>query len=236
MRASVVAGSIAILGLVLLALAGPSYRIGLPLGFAFGLMRFAAYFGLAAIAAGIGVAAWQWRRSRTAALAAAIAIGVGVLDVAIPVTWQRRAQSAPAIHDISTDLENPPTFEAIVPLRADAENSLTRTPDVMLQQREGYPDLAPLTLPEPSGQVFARAQQTAERLGWEIVKADPATGLLEATDTTRWFGFEDDVVVRITPWGAGTRVDLRSVSRVGRSDMGTNAERIRTFLAALQEP
>ena len=84
--------------------------------------------------------------------------------------------------------------------------------------------------------MFARARTTAERLGWEIVKADPAAGLIEATDTTRWFGFVDDVVIRVTPWGSGTRVDLRSVSRVGRSDIGTNAERIRDFLAALQAP
>jgi uncharacterized protein (DUF1499 family) len=107
---------------------------------------------------------------------------------------------------------------------------------VAMQQRQGYPDLAPLTLPEPSGQVFARARATAERLGWDIVGADPATGLIEATDTTRWFGFEDDVVVRVTPWGTGTRVDLRSVSRAGRSDIGSNADRLRRFLEALQEP
>ena len=123
-----------------------------------------------------------------------------------------------------------------MPLRAEAANALNRTPDVAVQQRRGHLDLAPLTLPEPSAQVFARARTTAERLGWEIVKADPAAGLIEATDTTRWFGFVDDVVIRVTPWGSGTRVDLRSVSRVGRSDIGTNAERIRDFLAALQEP
>jgi uncharacterized protein (DUF1499 family) len=236
MRASLIACGIAGLGLVLLALAGPSYRIGLPLGFGFGLLRYAAYVGLAAAVVSIGIGAWQWKRSRAAAAVAAVAAVVGLGVAWIPFSLQRRAQSVPPIHDISTDLENPPAFAALVPLRADAPNPLNRTPDVNTQQRQGYPDLAPLTLPEPSGQVFARAQQTAQRLGWEIVKADPATGLIEATDTTRWFGFVDDVVVRITPWGTGTRVDLRSVSRVGRSDIGTNAERIRNFLAALQAP
>ena len=106
----------------------------------------------------------------------------------------------PPIHDISTDLENPPAFAAIVPLRAEAANALNRTPDVVQQRRHGP---GTLTLPEPSGQVFARARTTAERLGWEIVKADPAAGLIEATDTTRWFGFVDDVVIRVTPWGRG---------------------------------
>ena len=236
MRASLVANAIAGLGLVLLALAGPSYRIGLPLGFGLGLLRYAAYVGLAGALVAIGTAAWQWKRSRGAVAVAAVAAIVGLTVAWIPFSLQRRAQRVPPIHDISTDLENPPAFAAIVPLRAEAENTLNRTPDVTQQQRAGYPDLAPLTLPEPSGQVFTRARATAERLGWEIVKADPATGLIEATDTTRWFGFVDDVVVRITPWGTGTRVDLRSVSRVGRSDIVSNDERIRDFLTALQEP
>lgn len=236
MRASLIACGIAGLGLVLLALAGPSYRIGLPLGFGFGLLRYAAYVGLAGAVVSIGIGTWQWKQSRAAVAVAAVAAVIGLVVAWIPFSLQRRAQSVPPIHDISTDLENPPAFAALVPLRADAPNPLNRTPDVNTQQRQGYPDLAPLTLPEPSGQVFARAQQTAQRLGWEIVKADQATGLIEATDTTRWFGFVDDVVVRITPWGTGTRVDLRSVSRVGRSDIGTNAERIRNFLAALQAP
>jgi uncharacterized protein (DUF1499 family) len=74
----------------------------------------------------------------------------------------------------------------------------------------------------------------AQEDGWQIVTADKSTGRIEATDTTRWFGFKDDIVVRLTPWGAGTRVDLRSVSRVGRSDIGTNARRIRRYLDRLQ--
>jgi uncharacterized protein (DUF1499 family) len=82
--------------------------------------------------------------------------------------------------------------------------------------------------------VFARAVDVARGLGWEIVAAVPAEGRLEATDRTRWFGFRDDVVVRVRPEGAGSRVDVRSVSRVGRSDLGTNARRIRGFLESLR--
>jgi uncharacterized protein (DUF1499 family) len=103
------------------------------------------------------------------------------------------------------------------------------------QQREGYPDIEPLTMPLPPDRVFNRALDVAQRLGWEIVATDQTGGRIEATDTTRWFGFKDDVAVRITPWGSGTRVDVRSVSRVGRSDVGTNARRIREFLEALQD-
>ena len=103
------------------------------------------------------------------------------------------------------------------------------------QQREGYPDLAPATLPVPRDQAFDRALAVAQAEGWEIVTADKASGRIEATDTTRWFGFKDDIVVRLTPWGSGTRVDMRSVSRVGRSDVGTNARRIEGFFDALEE-
>ena len=101
------------------------------------------------------------------------------------------------------------------------------------QQKKGYPDLGPLTFPAPPDRAFAAAEAAAQRLGWEIVAAAPAEGRLEATATTPWFGFKDDVVVRVTPAGTGSRVDMRSKSRVGRSDLGANAKRIRGFLAEL---
>jgi len=90
-----------------------------------------------------------------------------------------------------------------------------------------------LLLPMPAAQAFTAAVQTAEALGWEVVAADPVAGRLEATDTTFWFGFKDDIVVRIRSQPDGSRVDVRSVSRVGRSDVGTNARRIREFLRRL---
>jgi uncharacterized protein (DUF1499 family) len=122
---------------------------------------------------------------------------------------------------------------AVAPLRADAPNGLDRPPLLTEQQRKAYPDLAPVTLPASQDQVFDRALAVAQDLGWRIVTADKAGGRVEATATTRWFGFEDDVVVRLTPWGSGTRVDVRSVSRVGVGDAGTNARRIREYLGQL---
>jgi uncharacterized protein (DUF1499 family) len=67
-----------------------------------------------------------------------------------------------------------------------------------------------------------------------VVASDPAAGRIEANETTRWFRFTDDVVIRVAPDGAGSRVDVRSVSRVGRSDFGVNAGRIRAYTAALK--
>lgn len=223
------------LGLVLLASAGPSYRVGiLSLTNAFTLLRWAAYAGVAAVLLGAIAAGLAYRRHlRVQMVVAAPALLAGLVALGVPFELQRRARAAPPIHDISTDLENPPTFEAILPLRADAPNDLERTSDVTELQRHGYPDLVPVTLPIPLDQAFDRALAIAQEAGWQIVTADKSSGRIEATDTTRWFGFKDDVVVRLTPWGAGTRVDMRSVSRIGRSDIGTNARRIRQFLNRL---
>src|SRR5262249_40410439 len=97
-------------------------------------------------------------------------------------------------------------------------------------QRQGYPHLAPITVQSTPDQTFDRALAVAQAQGWDIVTADKSSGRIEATDTTRWFGFVDDVAVRLTPWGTGTRVDVRSVSRTGVGDAGRNAARIRQFL------
>jgi len=230
--------AIAVVGLALLGLAGPAYRIGvLSLPNAFALLRWAAYTGLLAALAGLLSGSLAYRRgARVATFLAAMAVLGGLAAFGIPFAWQREARSLPPIHDISTDLERPPTFDAIAPLRADAPNSLERPSELSEQQRLGYPDLAPITLPIPADQAFDRALAAAQQAGWVIVTADKNEGRIEASDTTRWFGFTDDVVVRLTPWGAGTRVDVRSVSRVGGSDVGTNARRIRRYLAALRSP
>jgi uncharacterized protein (DUF1499 family) len=227
---------VAALGLLLLGAAGPMYRVGaVALPTAFTMLRWAAYVGIAAILVAVPPAIIGYARGeRVRVLVAALGLLGGAVAFGIPFQWQQSAQRAPRIHDVSTDLENPPVFQAVVPLRADAPNSLERPAMLAQQQREGYPDLAPVTLPMPAAQAFDRALAAAQDAGWRIVTADRASGRIEATDTTRWFGFEDDVVVRLTPWGSGTRVDVRSVSRVGVSDVGTNARRIRAYLDELQ--
>lgn len=236
MTLSLVALGLSVVGLLLLALSGPAYRMGLDLQSAFGLLRWGAYLGAVALlfALAAGVLAYKRRQRKPAAVALVALIG-GIAAVGVPFAWQQRARSVPPIHDITTDLENPPTFEAVLPLRTEAPNTLDRPPMLASQQREGYPDIAPLTLPVGRDEAFNRALATAQDMGWEIVAADQAAGRIEATATTAWFGFKDDVVVRLTPWGTGTRVDVRSVSRVGRSDVGTNARRIAAFLGALDE-
>lgn len=237
MRLSSVACGIAGVCLAVLASAGPAYRLGLPLPAAFALLRWAAYGGVAGTVVALVATGWAYRQRQRSALALSVlALIAAGSTFGVPYLWMRAAMQRPPIHDISTDLLNPPTFAALVPLREGAPNGVTRTQDVTDLQQRHYPGIQPVTLPVPPGAVFDRALQVAQELDWRIVSADRAAGRLEATDTTRWFGFTDDVVVRLTPWGSGTRVDLRSVSRVGRGDAGTNARRIQAFLERLHAP
>jgi uncharacterized protein (DUF1499 family) len=231
-----IAFGVAALALVVLGAAGPVHRLGASLATAYAIMRWAEYVGLSASLLAVGAAIYTYRgRKWTGTLVSVLALIIGLSAVAIPLAWQRRAQRLPSIHDITTDLENPPAFQAILSKRADAPNTLDRSPQLALLQREGYPDLAPVTLPTPPATTFDRALAIAQAQGWEIVTADKSTGRIEATDTTRWFGFIDDIVVRLTPWGAGTRVDVRSAARAGAGDLGRNANRIRRFLDELSQ-
>jgi uncharacterized protein (DUF1499 family) len=107
-------------------------------------------------------------------------------------------------------------------------------PETAQQQREAYPDIRPLILDLPADRAFQRALDIADAQGWEIVDANAAEGRIEATDRTFWFGFYDDVVIRLTPLEGRTVVDVRSKSRVGRSDRGFNARRIRGYLEELR--
>jgi uncharacterized protein (DUF1499 family) len=221
---------IAALPALLLLVAGPGYRLGLwalPTGFM--LLRWGAYGGLLAGALA-AVALW---RARGRSVLAVLALAIAVTTVAIPLRFQRAAAVAPLIHDISTDTENPPAFEAIGPLRADAPNTLEYSQEVARQQRSAYPEIRPLILEMPAPQVFERALQAARDEGWEVIDANADDGRIEATDTTTFFGFKDDVVVRLTALGGRTVVDVRSVSRLGRGDAGTNARRIREYLERL---
>ena len=149
--------------------------------------------------------------------------------------WFRQVQVSPAINDISTDMENPPAFKAVLPLRANAPSPPHYAGEgVARQQRAAYPEIEPLFLKAGVAEAVLRADRAARGLGWEVVASVPEEGRLEAVDTTPWFGLKDDVVVRITPAEGGVTVDVRSKSRVEIADVGTNARRIRHFLAALR--
>ena len=174
------------------------------------------------------------RKTRTSLTISLLACVIAIASVSLPVRMWMTFRSVPMIHDITTDMDNPPRFHAVLNLRKDAQNPVEYGgADVASLQRKAYPDIAPLLLDAPYDVAFERSLKTAQKMGWEIVHADAGHGIIEATDTTFWFRFKDDIVVRITTSGNQSRVDVRSVSRVGKSDVGTNAYRIRAFLKAL---
>jgi uncharacterized protein (DUF1499 family) len=199
----------------------------------FVVLTWAAYGAL--IAALLGLIALFVNRSGKAVFFAVASIVLAILVAGIPWQMKQRAQRVPMIHDITTDTNNPPPFVAILPLRRDASNPPGYGGEaVAAQQLKAYPDVRPLTLTVPPDAAFEKALRAAREAGWDIVESRPDQGRIEATDTTLWFGFKDDIVVRVTASDSGSRIDVRSVSRVGKSDIGTNATRIRNYLSRIQ--
>lgn len=228
---------IAVVAVVVLIVAGPGTRFGV-WNFRTGLalLRYAAYFGIAAIVLVLLVLVMT--RPRGGALVGlVVALALAVTAFAVPWRFQQRGKQVPPIHDISTDTQDPPAFVAALALReaGHAQNPAAYGGDSTAQQQlRAYPDIKPLDLDASPGQAFTRALAAAKGMGWQVVAEDPTAGRIEATATTPWFGFTDDVVVRIRPNGDRARVDVRSVSRVGKSDMGTNAARVRAYLARVR--
>lgn len=218
-----------------------------PYGTGLGVLRYALY---AAVAGGLlAIVGWfvsRRSRARTGwinglALVAAL-LFTGYLGRQIAT-----ARSVPAIHDAATDLDDLPQFSRLS-VRAD---NLENIPDQGRPEltamdpesrwkalhREAYSDLRPLRLAAPQPEVLRRAERLARERGWEVAGVDPRAGTVEATATTLFFRFKDDVVVRVRPDPAragGSIVDMRSISRVGGSDVGVNAARIRSFLEELE--
>ncbi|MFM9865552.1 MAG: DUF1499 domain-containing protein [Micropepsaceae bacterium] len=217
--------------------AGPAYRYaGFELGHSFKLMEWGVY---AAAAAAVLAILWiivsAVTRSMEGLMSFILALVLAIGAAYMPLNMRATAEKLPFIHDITTDTANPPAFVAIAPLRAAAPNGVDYKTDPTKQQ-SGYPDIQPLVTPDVApADLFTRAEATAKAMGWEIVAAEAAEGRIEATDTTQWWGFKDDIIIRISAEGTGSRLDIRSMSRVGGSDLGKNAERIRAFLAKLKE-
>ncbi|MEZ7819029.1 MAG: hypothetical protein ACI8RT_000184 [Candidatus Azotimanducaceae bacterium] len=144
--------------------------------------------------------------------------------------------AVPMIHNISTDTAEPPIFNKLVAIReAEDANPLAYDAAVLAEQQQAaYPEVKTLVSSQPTNVSFNQAMLVLQDLGLEIVNEDTAAGVIEATATTFWFGFKDDVVVRIRSTATGSIVDVRSVSRVGQSDLGANAKRIREILNGIE--
>jgi uncharacterized protein (DUF1499 family) len=215
---------------------------------AFTVLRYAFFAAiLGALLAVIGLVLARRRRTVRLMLPNLVALVVALGFVLYLGSLVATARSAPAIHDVTTNLDDMPQFTRLQ-VRPD---NLEKIPDMgkpelaALQpearwkaiHREAYDDLKPVQVPWDVAETIRRSEALARQRGWEIAKVDTAAGILEATATTFFFRFKDDVVVRARPHpkGQGTVIDMRSISRVGGSDVGVNAKRIREFLKDLQK-
>ena len=213
---------------------------------ALSILRYAFFAGIGGVVLAL-VAAIASRRTSPKLMLLNIAglIVAGAL-VSFVANQVRIARSVPAIHDISTNLDDWPRFYRLtVP-----EDNLANVPDMGREElaalpprerwqaihREHYGDIATIRVPWSAEETTRRARDLAQARGWEVVTFDPRNGIVEAVDTSFFFRFKDNVVVRVSPMsdGGGSIVDMRSVSRVGVSDVGVNARRVRRFLADLQ--
>ncbi|OYY68864.1 DUF1499 domain-containing protein [Sphingomonas sp. 28-63-12] len=228
-KTAAIAGLSIILALFVL-LAGPMVKYGvLPWTAGLGL------FALGSLVSGVGgivcLIALLRRRGGRLAIGGMIC-GLGALAVLVAIIVN--GSGVPRIHDITTDTITPPQFVAITPAaRGAGTNTLVYDPALASQQTAGYPTLKPLVVAKPPAEIFDKALRIVTARGWQVAVADASAGRIEATATAGWWGFKDDVVIRLTPTDGGTRIDIRSVSRVGEGDFGANAHRIEGLLKAI---
>ena len=228
----------AIVVAMMIAVSGPGYRFEWwPLTTAFTMLRWGAWIAVAiAVVALIHLFARSYISGppgRGFAQGAAVAIALVAAAAPLWLVWT--GSRVPPIHDITTDTTNPPAFVALVPLRAQAKNPVAYGgEEIARQQRAAYPDIQPVVLGTwPTEQAFDRALAAARKMGWTIIDSNAADGRIEASDTTRFFGFVDDIVIRVSLVGSRTQIDVRSLSRIGRSDLGANAWRVRRYTHSL---
>jgi uncharacterized protein (DUF1499 family) len=238
---------IVVLGGAVALLTGPGVARGLwTYGSGFIVVRWAAY---AAAAGGViclvsVLASLRDPGKNILARAPLGIVGMALAALIVIVPYLAALPGNPPIHDITTDTADPPLFVDALKLRAEAKavnpaeymGEMTRGErhiKVTELQKEFFPDIQPVDLKATPAEAFTRAAKAVRDLKWTVTAEKPDEGRIEAYDTTKWFGFVDDVVVRVRPNGDGARVDVRSVSRVGLGDRGVNAQRIRKFVRAI---
>ena len=225
----------------LLILAPLGWRLGL-WQYGFGLywmMPVSGFVAAIAVILSVLTLARGWSQLRLGGLAMLfIALALGAALVYVPSQYWLTRSTVPPIHDITTDTDNPPTFSAVLAGRAfEGANSVDyRGSQLAQMQKAAYPDVTPVITALPVTKAFNEALHVAKSMpGWIIVASDIDAGRIEASQQTRWFRFTDDIVIRVVGDEAGSRIDIRSTSRQGRSDYGVNAARIRAYVGALRK-
>ncbi len=221
---------------VIMVIAGGLYRLRF-VDFQIALLAFAiavllaglgALFGL--VGAVLGALGGHGKTTR-----AVTALVLALLVLVAPLNTVRQGAGAPMIHDITTDLEDPPIFVEVPRKRSISDNSLDIDAEVLAAQKAYYNDIGPTMLPMAKTEAFALVREAVDAFDWVVHAENANLGYIEATASTPFFGFRDDVIIRVTEDTGRARVDMRSASRVGLSDLGVNAGRIRDFMAMVAQ-
>lgn len=235
-RVAQVGLGLAIVGAIALALAPLGFRLGWwPLRVSiYYLIGGALFIGALALIVSLA-GAFLTRRGPTGFGTALAGVVLAVVVGGYPALQIVKARSVPPIHDVTTDTTNPPVFVVLAQARRAAPNGLDYAGGRVAElQKQAYPDLATLRSALPPAELFTRAAKAAVDAGWHVVDTSPLDGRIEATATTPMFGFKDDVVIRVRAAEKGSELDMRSMSRLGQSDVGANAARIRAFFETLK--
>jgi uncharacterized protein (DUF1499 family)/uncharacterized membrane protein YvlD (DUF360 family) len=222
---------------LIVAVSGPLHRfLGVDVDIVISLFRYGFYVAAGAIALALAtIVPTRPGDRRRGFVAAFLALAIGAVAAWAPLMLFLQAMDAPRINDVSTDTADPPPLVTTLQMRSDAVTPAAYPGKVVAdQQHQAYPDIASIVLSVPPAEAFRKVDAVATAMGWDVVARAPVDGRIEAIDTSQWFGFHDDIVVRIRPAGTGSRIDIRSKSRVGRADLGANANRIRTFTSKLK--
>ena len=218
---------------VIMLIAGGLYRLRF-VDFQIALLAFAIAVLIAGLAALFGlVGAVLGGHGKTTR--AVTALVVALLVLVAPLNTVRQGAGVPMIHDITTDLEDPPIFVEVPRKRSIGDNSLDIDAEVLAAQKAYYTDIGPTMLPMAKREAFALVREAVDAFDWVVHAENANLGYIEATASTPFFGFRDDVIIRVTEDTGGARVDMRSASRVGLSDLGVNAGRIRDFMAMVTQ-
>jgi len=229
--------AVCVAAFVMLIASGPGTRLGLwPWETGLSLVKWAAYTGMCgAVGAVILIVLLVVPKWRARSWIPVAALVFAVIAFVPPILLLKEAKVLPYIHDVTTDPFDPPVFVSLMAMRKTVPNGADYGGiEIAKQQQKAYPDIKSLVVKSSPADTMQKAIDAARSMGWEIVASDAPAGRIEATDTTPWFGFKDDIIVRVRPEASGgSRVDVRSVSRLGESDVGANAKRVRKYLAKL---
>ncbi len=197
---------------------------------------------LLAILLAFGAAVSIWKDGVGGIGEAVTGLLIGLALIAYPLYVGVKAYKLPAIYDITTDPIDPPRFDAIARLRPRDANPVAYAGLYTAeQQRTAYADIEPDTTSVSPREAYDAALKVITRRKWHVVDARPPQdtaprdGLIEAIARTPILGFRDDVAVRVRPTRDGARIDIRSASRYGRHDLGTNAARVRSLIEDIDE-